>query len=105
MSTHRWPEYARAWPEVLAGLREEMTVWLMCNPLSMKALAKRVGVDRRTLARWLAGEENLAVSTVTSIATWLQAEPLCPTRDGRHDGTRNGCATLESESPSRKRTG
>lgn len=78
MSRHRWPEYAQTLPEVLAGLRHELEVWLLCHPLSLKQLGQQVRVNRRTLGRWLAGEDNVSVRTVLRIATWLRDTPLRP---------------------------
>lgn len=89
-----WPQAARQWARVLEGLRSEVEVWLVCTPTSMKRLARQMGVNRRTLTLWLAGDDRVSVRTLTRVATWLQVTSLVPGIKTRtaHDTLDNGKA-------------
>ena len=56
----------------LTSLRQRVVRQMQAQQLSFNAMGKVASVDRRTLTRWVAGEENVTVQTVLALEAWVE---------------------------------
>lgn len=57
--------------QTITQLRQAVQRALQPHAYSLAQASRVVGVNRRTLTRWLAGEDNLTLRTLQRLETWV----------------------------------